>query len=532
MTSSTILRSVLGEEREVDLHNHRFMPSGPQCKAVWRRFSELGITIRIFLTCWLVFTLHFATNTVREIYPALSLGDHLSFDVSEYAGLHQDIFEIPGRGSFINNNPGASIIGAIPYALFRPVTDRIVERVQKERSANPQTEAVKFETIYPLAHEFYQKSKERGFDVKFGLAAGVMQAFAMAPISAVGVVVVFWMLWALTKKTHLSVLLALLYAFATPILYRTAQLNQNVLLANFALFAFALLWRPWKTADKVSKPFYFLAGFCTGWTVVLDYSGIIAVVALSGYALARWLSAPKNERKIFDFTKFALGVGLCAVVLMAYQWISFGNPILPAQSYMPTANFTDLGYRGFSLPEPDLMFETAFGMRYGLFTSAPFLLLAFFVPVWLRRSSRLLDQRETIFIVAFTLLFFAFCAANQYGRMQFNTGVRHIVPVVPFIFLLAANVLIRMPRIVAVLIGVFATYWSWCLVMYRDVEQGMGVFESIKHVTLEGFRLPWLATLERMGFVNNASAIPLMFLSGIVIWLLWSIGAKRRSVDF
>ncbi len=35
---------------------------------------------------------------------------------------------------------------------------------------------------------------------------------------------------------------------------------------------------------------------------------------------------------------------------------------------MPMANFTEMGYRGFSLPQLDLLFETAFGIRYGLFT--------------------------------------------------------------------------------------------------------------------------------------------------------------------
>ena len=58
-----------------------------------------GIAWRLFLTCWLVYGLHFATNTVRDIYPALSLGDHLSLDVSEYVGLHPDIFEIPAERS-------------------------------------------------------------------------------------------------------------------------------------------------------------------------------------------------------------------------------------------------------------------------------------------------------------------------------------------------------------------------------------------------------------------------------------------------
>lgn len=494
------------------------------------RFTERGIAIRLFLTCWFVFTLFFATNTVREIYPALSLGDRLSFDVSEYNGLHPDIFEMEGRGAFINNNPGASMMGAVPYALFRPITDRIIERIQKSRLENPQPETTNYDTIYPMAQEFYRKSREKGFDVKFGLAAGILQAFLMAPISALGVVVMFWILLSLTKDTRASVLLALLYAFATPVFYRTAQINQNLLLAHFALFSFVLLWRPWKNGKGENKPFYFLAGLCAGWTVVLDYSGLVPVLALSGYAVTRWLSS--DERKFADLLKFCGGGAICAVILMAYQWACFGNPIFPAQSYMPPANFTELGYRGFSFPSLDLLFQTAFSIRYGLFISAPILLLAFFAPAWLNKNSRLLEKRETIFVIAFTLLFFIFCSANQYGRMQFNSGVRHIVPVVPFLFLLTAPVLLKMPRLVAVLLGILGTYWSWCLVMYRDVEQGLGVFESLKHITLEGFRFPWLATIERMGYVQNASVIPLMLLSAVLIWALWSVGAKRQNLEF
>src|SRR4051812_23910186 len=46
--------------------------------APWR-FSTRGLAVRLFLTCWLIYSLHVATNTVREIYLALAIGDHLSF---------------------------------------------------------------------------------------------------------------------------------------------------------------------------------------------------------------------------------------------------------------------------------------------------------------------------------------------------------------------------------------------------------------------------------------------------------------------
>src|SRR5688572_19114367 len=138
-------------------------------------------SVKLFLTCALVFGLHFATNTVREIYPALSLAERLSFDVSEYNGLHPDIFEMPGRGVFINNNPGASVMGAVPYALARPVVDPIVDRVNNKRANDPTPPAQGYDSIYPMAREFYERSRERGFDVKFGLGAAIMQAFVMVP---------------------------------------------------------------------------------------------------------------------------------------------------------------------------------------------------------------------------------------------------------------------------------------------------------------------------------------------------------------
>ena len=60
--------------------------------------SPRSIAVRLFLTCWLVYSIHVATNTVREIYLALAIGDHFSFRVDEYAHMHPDLFEKPGYG--------------------------------------------------------------------------------------------------------------------------------------------------------------------------------------------------------------------------------------------------------------------------------------------------------------------------------------------------------------------------------------------------------------------------------------------------
>lgn len=500
-----------------------------QTKPTPWRYSSRGIVVRLFLTCWLVYTAHFATNTVREIYPALSLGDHLTFDVSEYLGLHPDIFELPGRGVFINNNPGASILGAIPYTLFRPIIDQVVEQVQRTRALSSES-APEYKSSYPMAREFYRQAYQRGFDIKFGLAAGVIQAFLMAPLSALSVVVMFRILISLTASMKAALLLALLYAFATPVFYRTAQLNHNLLVGHSALFAFALLWQPWAGPGRPKYLHYLLAGLLCGWAVVLDYTGLMVVAVLSLYTLAQWVRRPSAQKSWGDLLLFGVGVAMSLAVLLGYQWLAFGHPLYPAQRYMPPTPFSHYGYNGMAWPHPDLLWETAFGIRFGLFTSAPLLLLALYVPAWFHRRNRLVGNLEMGCIIVFTVALFLFAAASQYGWLQFNSGVRYVVPVTPFLFLLVVDVLLRMPVGLAVFIGFVTTYWSWCLAMYRDVEQGLGVFESLIHITLEGVRLPWLTTLEGMGYVKEGTfALPLLLLCGVILWVLWAVNVPKMQ---
>jgi hypothetical protein len=501
------------------------------------------IGLRLFLTCWLVFGLHFATNTVREIYPALSLGDRLSFDVSEYLGLHPDIFEILGRGAFINNNPGASMMGAIPYALARPVIVAATQRVQALRAAAPGGEP-QYDSVYPMAREFYRRAYERGLDVKFGLAAGVMQVWLMAPLAALSVVVMYRLLLSLTRRLLASVLLALLYGFGTPILYRTAQLNQNVLIAFCALFAFALLWQPVLECGSSAsarrtapRPWaYLLAGLLAGWAIVLDYSGVIVLAMLTVYAIWKRAERPAAARSRGDLPLFVLGAAASLAVLLAYQWIAFGNPLFPAQRYMPPTEWSRYGYNGMDWPHLDLLWQTAFSPRFGLFTSAPLLLLSLYPPAW-RKAMRIVGLREAWTIFGFTVAFFLFCAGNQYGRLQFNSGVRYIVPVVPFLFLIVAGSLLKWSRSprrgVAWLAAGFAVvtaYWSWALAMYRDVEQGRGIIEAIIAMSTHGVRLPWLTTLQNLSFVPAGPWVWLILIAAsAVVAVLWWAPVPRRT---
>ena len=129
-----------------------------------------------------------------------------------------------------------------------------------------------------------------------------------------------------------------------------------------------------------------------------------------------------------------------------------------------------------------------------------------------------------------------FCGGVNYARLQFNTGIRHLAPIFPFLFVPAALVLVRLPMLVQSLVVVLSVALGWCLAMYRDVEIGpLGVLDSVAHVFLGGFQLPALTTLSRFGgeagayFPNGVSPLPLFALTAAVLYVIWKSSAARPS---
>ncbi len=77
-----------------------------------------GIRVRLFLTCWMVYVLHFATDFVREHYLVVSIVEDHAYRLDKYYGLHVDIFRNPPEakveGAHHGANPGLPMLAAIP----------------------------------------------------------------------------------------------------------------------------------------------------------------------------------------------------------------------------------------------------------------------------------------------------------------------------------------------------------------------------------------------------------------------------------
>ena len=493
------------------------------------------VALKLGFSCWLIYTLHFATNMVRENYLALAIGDHFSFRLHEYANLHDDIFETPGYGWHIGSNPGASLIGAIPYILSRPVIDRVVERVRRTRHENGRGAPPHYDAPTEKDRRFYEEAWRRGFDVKFGLASFVMQSFAMAVISALGVVVMYLLVISVVEQPAAALAMALLYAFGTPVFLRTGFLNHNLMLAHVGLLGFAILWNRWEWPSASPARRFFLAGVTGGTAVLLDYSGLVILAALWLYAIVKY-SREHGKPGVLGLTFiYAAGALGPVAVLWFYQWRSFGHPFRPPQHWMPPVEYSDQGYQGVAWPQWSLATSLAFDYRFGLFTTCPLFLLAVVAP-FVNRRWRLLPRAELVMCLGVSAALFLFFSCVQYTRWQFNTGIRYLSPAFPFLFLAVVSVLRKLPPLSVRSISVASVAIAWCMAMVRDVsggkveltdpDTGLGVLDPIRTVFTSGLQLPAITTLSRMDAYRhlidpNFATLLLFVLAAVLVLVVW-----------
>lgn len=488
--------------------------------------ASRATAVRIFLTGFILFSAHFASNVVRETYLAITIAEDASFRVDDYHGLHPDLFRIEGRGAYINSNPGASMFGAVPYFLARPFLAALY-------AARPGLLAPKPPAVYddprPNRNWFMNESRERGLDIKLGLAAAVTQVGLMAPASALAMVAIYFFFCARLGDERKATWLALLYGFGTPVFFRTAFLNQNLLLAHLVLGAFLALAWPRPPGDSGARR-EALAGLCLGLGLLCDYSAAPLAVAFGAWILLDRLLDAGGGAALRSGLHFALGAAGPVAILLAYQWAAFGAPWFPAQRYMPATELSELGWNGMTLPTPRLLWDNLMSPTFGLLAFCPMLVAAVAAPFVRGRATP--SDRELWLIGAGFLALWVFNSANQFAHLQFNTGVRYMVPVVPLLFVALVPVLLRAPRIVTWALVVPTVAISWSVAMARE-----DVPTSLARVFLMGPELPWVTVLQRMAsgyapfLAEGVSPLAIFALLGVVVWLIWRGGDPREPLS-
>jgi hypothetical protein len=382
-----------------------------------------------------------------------------------------------------------------------------------------------------MRRDFFRLVKERGLDLRFGAATVVTSVFFMAPITALFLVIFYDVLRLRGVGAGDATGLSLVLGFGTPLFYRASVLGHN-LFVMFAMFvAFCLLWIRPGMAFPVLPRHRFMAGFFGGVTLATDYIGVIILPLLYGY-LVLPRAAASSWRVAMRESWIMIAGSVPPILFLLYsQWVMYGNALLPGQYWMPNQNaFVTVGARGFTLPDPDLFWQNLFHPAYGMYSWCPLLMLALVPAAWYRSESLILPRRERWFVFITATVFLVFCSANQYARLQFNSGFRYLLPLVPLLFLALADHWVRLPTWVRVVLAVPAIIHAWVLTVFREP-----VWRSWSMLFTEGPQLTWYRVLGMTAAPGNPWLgnwyVPTILLAATlsVAAGIWWLGARSEA---
>jgi hypothetical protein len=473
--------------------------------------ADRARSVRVFFACWLVYTVFWAPYIVREHYPAVTLAEQGSLDVERYLGWSDDLFRGPRGGAYINNNPGASLTGAIPLVLFRPLLARVDEWNQKLPRKSRKIDS----------DEWYWLAARDGRIFYFLLVGFITVAFVMAPLTAA---VIGWLCSKLIEAGvpgRFAAGAALLTGLGTPLLFRTGHLNHNLLVADAGFAALLLLWDPKERSLHPARAF--CAGLLGGYSLLCDYSGVVVIITAGAYV---WLRARDRGQRLRTLLAFAGGVIPGAAALLVYQGWAFGSFYLPSQQYMPPTAPTSQGYRGLSWPSPALAWALFVDPRFGLFAYCPALILALFAP-FAKRGKYRLPRRETWLLLGYFGIFVVFCSANQYSWLQPLTGFRYLVPVVPGLALLAIQTAQSLPRWARIAISWGAVLQSFLIAAVHENDLRL----SLATLWQRRFEMLWMLRLSWAGLSQGWLAVTELIAAALLAVALFQIAIALRMDD-
>lgn len=458
-----------------------------------------SVKLRLFMMCWVIFSLHFATNVVREHYPAFGLIENGSLKLDRYVGFHSDIFVHTDGHAYVGNQIAGSLPALVPLFVFDPVLDAL-EAYSLRKLAERGSPDASYATEYPNSRALFELAAANGLELRFGGATVATSVFLMAPLSAAMVVFMYVILLRRRVASARAAALALLFGFGTPLFYRTAHLNHNMFLMVCAFGSFWLLWPKPDEHEPLRPARIYAAGFLGGWCLALDYAAVVLLPVFWGYLMAVRMPRVGFGPAFVESLRYVAGSVPPVLFLLWTQWLMYGNPFLPGQYHMPDVNYTEFGWRGLDWPSANVFLHNLFDPNYGLYVFGPLLAIGLW-PARYPARELILPRRERWAVVALLVAFMGFCAANRYSLMQWNSGFRYLLPLVPFIFVQASDHLARWPRWALATVSVPVVIHSWVLSMVRylkvDFEIGNpAVVESWARFWHGGVQLPWLNVLR------------------------------------
>lgn len=227
-------------------------------------------------------------------------------------------------------------------------------------------------------------------------------------------------------------------AFSYSLLFMSHQPAAVLLFASFYA-----LWRCGR-GDWQQRGYLF-AGACAGVALACEYTAVLGIAGLVLYGvlslnLNRGSGTPRLRRTVGPLGLSLAGALPFVLALALYHLRCFGHPLETGYLHLADSAYQPWhlgGFLGIRLPDLRALLLSLFSPLRGLFTLAPFLLLAIPGFIVQFRRARGEPEQRVLFVagVAVFLGYLYFSSAFSYESWGWTTGPRHLTTLVPFLLL-------------------------------------------------------------------------------------------------
>jgi len=280
-------------------------------------------------------------------------------------------------------------------------------------------------------------------DTYFLLVCHLISWLTVSFISAILCVVLFRFISCLTKCTTAAFIGTMGYAFGTTAFAYSTILYTHQIAAAFSFIPFYIVF-VLKNNKANSFSSLFLSGLLAGYSVITEYPCIFVWLILFLYIIFLF----SDDKKYVFF--FLMGSSIPAIILLFYNYLCYGNPILFSYfSHFVSNADVQSGLKGtaktISFPSIEILYKITFDPYRGIFFYCPFLLIFFpGIYFFLRKEG---ISKEFLLSIIIILYYFVFNASYRYWYGGLSLGPRHLVATIPFMVLLSSFFIKQYPKI-------------------------------------------------------------------------------------